>query len=88
MLTQTLILHMKLINAKIVENYIYMEETKECINTCDGYLYINENENICYKSCISNKNAIFSTEDKKVCSDKCLKNGEKNFLNDKICING
>ena len=30
------------------ENYIYMEETKECINTCDGYLYMNGNENICY----------------------------------------
>jgi len=61
MLTQTLILHMKLIIAKIVELilkmkiiFIYIEETKKCINTCDGYLYMNGNENICYKSCISN----------------------------------
>ena len=39
--------------------FIYIEETKKCINTCDGYLYMNGNENICYKSWSQIKMQVF-----------------------------
>ena len=75
-------------------NNINMEGSKECVSSCDNYLYTNGEEKICYKICISNKNSRFSfstnvsDSDNGICAEECKIDGEKNFLSDKICKNG
>ena len=75
-------------NCKSSNNKIYNYGEKECLEECDDYLYIKGDEKICYKNCYLS-DLPFSTknnENKKVCANQCLKEGEKNYLSDKICI--
>ena len=68
-------------------NFKRINGTKECISSCGTTLY--EYQNICYESCILNKDAPVSTkntEGKLVCSTGCLEEEKKYYLNDKVCI--
>lgn len=69
-------------------NIKYIYGTKECIEECDPTLY--EYNNVCYKTCINNPEAQFSTNNSTrnvcVCATECLESIRSNYLNDKVCI--